>query len=205
MKWFVQRMLRAEDLEPEPEPLARGGLAHAVLKDTLEGLRERTGSARLTPARLGLARELLREALGARATEFPLSAAPERRPGLSRRLEADLERYLEHAAECESPLEPTYLELGFGFGEEPSQEGGAPSQGAGLSEAAGPREGGRLPEGGAVCRRSTSVQGCGCAGGSTASMSSPGEGRRLSTTTRAATSRRPRSGWRGRMCRSRST
>jgi RecB family exonuclease len=33
-------------------------------------------------------------------------------------LEADLERYLEHAAERESALEPAYLELGFGFGEE---------------------------------------------------------------------------------------
>ena len=118
VRWFVQRMLRADDLDPDPEPLARGGLAHAVLKDTLEGLRERTGSARLTPVGLRLAKELLHEALAKRAAEFPLSAAPERRPGLRRRLEADLERYLEHAAERESPLEPTYLELGFGFGEE---------------------------------------------------------------------------------------
>jgi len=115
-------MLRAEDLDPDPEPLARGGLAHAALRDTLEGLRERVGSARLTPARLGLASELLREALGRRAREFPLSAAAERQPGLRRRLEADLERYLEHAAECESPLEPRYLELGFGFDEEEKDE-----------------------------------------------------------------------------------
>jgi ATP-dependent helicase/DNAse subunit B len=125
VKWFVQRMLRAEDLDPDPEPLARGGLAHAVLKDTLEGLRGRTGSAKLTPARLGLARDLLREALASRQAEFPLSAARERRPGLRRRLAADLERYLEHAAERCSPLEPAYLELGFGFGEE--QEKGLPA------------------------------------------------------------------------------
>jgi len=118
VKWFVQRMLRAEDLDPEPEPLARGSLAHAALRDTLEGLREQTGSARLTRARLGLAKELLLRALGRREAEFPLSAAPERRPGLRRRLEADLVRYLEHAAELQSPLEPTYLELGFGFGEQ---------------------------------------------------------------------------------------
>jgi ATP-dependent helicase/DNAse subunit B len=124
VKWFVERMLRADDLEPEPEPLARGALAHAVLKDTLEGVRERTGSARLSPARLGLAKELLHEALSARAGEFPLSAAPERRPGLRRRLEADLERYLEHAAEQESTLEPSYLELGFGFAE--TEEDGEP-------------------------------------------------------------------------------
>jgi ATP-dependent helicase/DNAse subunit B len=127
VKWFVARMLRAEDLDPEPEPLARGSLAHAALKDTLEGLRERTGSARLTRARLGLAKELLRQALGGREAEFPLSAAPERRPGLRRRLQADLERYLEHAAERESPLEPKYLELGFGFGEQERDADPGPS------------------------------------------------------------------------------
>jgi ATP-dependent helicase/DNAse subunit B len=127
VKWFVARMLRAEDLDPEPEPLARGSLAHAALKDTLEGLRERTGSARLTRARLGLAKELLRQALGGREAEFPLSAALERRPGLRRRLRADLERYLEHAAERESPLEPRYLELGFGFGEQERDADPGPS------------------------------------------------------------------------------
>jgi ATP-dependent helicase/DNAse subunit B len=141
VKWFVERMLRADDLDPEPEPLARGGLAHAVLKDTFEGLRERTGSARLSGARLRLAKELLREALSTREAEFPLSAAPERRPGLRRRLEADLERYLEHAVEQESPLEPTYLELGFGFGDRPageaSEEGRDPAAPAGLADTAG--------------------------------------------------------------------
>jgi ATP-dependent helicase/DNAse subunit B len=141
VKWFVERMLRADDLDPEPEPLARGGLAHAVLKDTFEGLRERTGSARLSGARLRLAKELLREALSTREAEFPLSAAPERRPGLRRRLEADLERYLEHAVEQESPLEPTYLELGFGFRDRPagevSEEGRAPAVPAGLADTAG--------------------------------------------------------------------
>ena len=35
-----------------------------------------------------------------------------------RRLRADLERYLQHAAEAGSPLEPSALELGFGFAEE---------------------------------------------------------------------------------------
>ncbi len=117
-RWFVERMLRPDSPDPDPEPLARGGLAHAVLRDTLEGLRERTGSARLTPARLGLARELLHAALGEHERDFPLSAAPERVPGARRKLEADLERYLRHAAEQDSPLEPRWLELGFGFEDE---------------------------------------------------------------------------------------
>src|ERR1700682_1826426 len=40
------------------------------------------------------------------------------RRGVPRRLEADLERYLRHAAEVESPLERAHLELGFGFAED---------------------------------------------------------------------------------------
>ncbi len=118
VRWFVERLLRARDLEPAPEPLARGGLAHAALRSTLEGLRQEFGSARLSPARLEPARALLHEALRRHAPEFPLSVAPERVPGVRRRLEADLERYLEYAAAQDSPLEPLHLELGFGFGED---------------------------------------------------------------------------------------
>ncbi|HTR73249.1 MAG TPA: PD-(D/E)XK nuclease family protein [Solirubrobacteraceae bacterium] len=114
-RWFVERMLRAQSVEPDPEPLARGGLAHAVLADTLEGLRERTGSARLIPERLELARELLARALSDHEPRYPLSASPERVPGARRRLEADLMRYLAHTCSQASPLEPSFLELGFGF------------------------------------------------------------------------------------------
>jgi RecB family exonuclease len=118
VSWFVERMLRPDAFDPDPEPLARGGLAHAALKDTLEGLRGETGSARLTPARLGRARELLARALVDNEAEHPLSVMPERGTAVRRRLQADLERYLEHAAAAESPLEPHALELGFGFAED---------------------------------------------------------------------------------------
>ncbi len=130
VRWFVERLLVAGDLEPDAEPLARGSLAHAALRDVLEGLRRETGSARLTPERVPRARELLHAALERHAGERPLSTAPERVPGVRRRLEADLERYLEHAAggseagQRESPLEPTHFELPFGFPEEP---GGLPA------------------------------------------------------------------------------
>ena len=115
MRWFVSYMLGPGAFDPEPEPLARGGLAHAALNDTLEGLRAETGSARVTRPRLGLARELLRVALERNELQYPLSVAPERRPGVRRRLRADLERYLDHAADAGSPLEPTFLEVGFGI------------------------------------------------------------------------------------------
>jgi ATP-dependent helicase/DNAse subunit B len=126
MGWFVERMLRPHAFEPDAEPLARGGLAHAALKDTLERLRSETGSARLGPATLARARELLAQALAANEPEHPLSVAPERTAAVRRRLHADLERYLRHAAECESPLEPAELELGFGF--EEGDERGEPSE-----------------------------------------------------------------------------
>jgi ATP-dependent helicase/DNAse subunit B len=123
--WFVDRMLDPKDFDPEPEPLARGGLAHAALKDTLEGLRTRIGTARVTPASLGLGRELLETALAQNEAEHPLPGPPERRIAVRRSLHSDLERYLRHAADVDSPLEPRELELGFGF--EEGDERGEPS------------------------------------------------------------------------------
>ena len=115
--WFVERLLRPDALESDPEPLARGALAHAALKDTLEGLRGETGSARLTRGSLTRARELLASALADNEAGHPLSVVPERRAAVRRRLQADLDRYLTLAAESESPLAPRELELGFGFEE----------------------------------------------------------------------------------------
>src|SRR5205823_13198233 len=37
VRWLVERVLRAKELGPDPEPLSRGGLAHAVLRQTLAG------------------------------------------------------------------------------------------------------------------------------------------------------------------------
>ena len=117
VSWFVERVLRPGELEPDPEPLARGALAHAALKDAFEALRRETGSARLTPARLPRARELLADALEENERERALSVSPERRGAARRRLQADLERFLAQAAASGSALEPVALELGFGFAE----------------------------------------------------------------------------------------
>jgi ATP-dependent helicase/DNAse subunit B len=115
--WFVERLLRPDALEPDPEPLAQGALRHAALEDTLQRLRAETGSARLTRASLARARELLARALEENEAGHPLSVAPERRATVRRRLQADLERYLTYAVDSESPLTPRELELGFGFQE----------------------------------------------------------------------------------------
>lgn len=124
MAWFVERMLSDDALEPDPEPLQRGSLAHAVLDDVYARLREGPGSSRLTPARLPLALRACAEALAARIDEFPLAGSVERHAAARRRLEADLERFLRAAAERESSFEPTSLELPFGFGQE---EGSLPA------------------------------------------------------------------------------
>jgi ATP-dependent helicase/DNAse subunit B len=123
-RWFVERLLRPGDFEAEPEPLARGALAHDALRDTLEGLRRETGSARLSAGRLELARELLRRALQENEVGRPLALAPERLAAARRRLAADLDRYLEHAAAVQGPLEPRFLEVEFGFAAEDREDPG---------------------------------------------------------------------------------
>ena len=52
VRWLVESLLRPRRTEPDPEPMRRGSIAHAVLEQTLRRLREREGSARLTPASL---------------------------------------------------------------------------------------------------------------------------------------------------------
>lgn len=132
VRWFVERLLRAEPLDPDPEPLARGALAHAALRKTLEELREQTGSARITAASLPEAKRLLARALYEEPHERPLSVLAERIAGVQRRLQSDLERYLEWAAEQEDDLEPSCFELEFGMEESPVPtlaQGAAPEQG----------------------------------------------------------------------------
>jgi ATP-dependent helicase/DNAse subunit B len=119
VRWFVERYLDARDLDADPEPMTRGRVAHEALEVTLSGLREQIGSARLTPERLPAARELLTAALREAAARARLSPSPERVAAGVRRLEADLERYLESAARDGTSYEPAFFEVGFGFEDEP--------------------------------------------------------------------------------------
>ncbi len=120
VKWFVERRLQPEGLTPDPELMLRGQLAHLVLEATLIGLREQTGSARLDAGSLALARTLAFGALERleRSPRLEMSRDPSRQRALARRLRADLERYLEHAANDGSELEPASLEVVFGAGDE---------------------------------------------------------------------------------------
>ncbi|HEX8120265.1 MAG TPA: PD-(D/E)XK nuclease family protein [Solirubrobacteraceae bacterium] len=110
VKWFVERLLRPEEIEPDPEQLVRGNLAHKVLERSLRRLVD--GGA-LTPDRLPEARDAVREALGELASEVRMSVEPARRRALEHRLEADLLRYVEAAARSGSTFVPARFEERF--------------------------------------------------------------------------------------------
>ncbi len=125
--WFVERLLAPGRLDPDPEPFARGSLAHDALNRTFVALGAQTGSTRVTPATLELARGLLRDALAEAAPRYVLSTSRERAAAISRALAGDLERYLEQTASLGCTLEPRDFELAFGpFGED--EQHGEPSE-----------------------------------------------------------------------------
>ncbi|HTE60671.1 MAG TPA: PD-(D/E)XK nuclease family protein, partial [Solirubrobacteraceae bacterium] len=113
VRWLIEQLLRPGRTEPDPEPMQRGSIAHAVLERTLVLLRERTGSARIAPERLDAALGALGDALRERAPAAGAGGSPRER-ALLRGLEADLERYLRTEAESGAGYEPTVLEWSFG-------------------------------------------------------------------------------------------
>src|SRR4051794_39115719 len=115
VKWLVDRLLDPFELEPEPEPLVRGSYAHAVLEATYTRLREATGSAKVTPASLPRAEEILLETMREKQPEFRISPKETRFRTAVRRLEFDLLRHLRREAERGGVFEPTELELAFGM------------------------------------------------------------------------------------------
>ncbi len=112
VRWFVERLLRPDAIAPDPEPMLRGQLAHRVLEDALRDLVDSGG--RLAPERVDEALEHLHAALARHATDARISVNPERLRSSLHRLEADLVRYVEHAAHAGSALAPEHFELRFG-------------------------------------------------------------------------------------------
>jgi superfamily I DNA/RNA helicase/RecB family exonuclease len=132
VRWLIESVLRPERAEPDPEPMRKGSLAHAVLEATLRGLKERTGSARLGPDTVEAALEELQRALAAVARAArgrELSTA--RGKAALRALEEDLVRYLRHEAEFGAGLEPQWLE--WSFGREGDPHGALALNGSGFS------------------------------------------------------------------------
>jgi RecB family exonuclease len=109
VKWFVDKVLHPEDLAPDPEALVRGRVAHDVLREVFSALEGRP----LEPSDLPAARERMHGALAREVEQTPISVNRERLQGEVRRLEADLVRYLEHAAADGSDFAPTLFEAPF--------------------------------------------------------------------------------------------
>ncbi len=117
--WLVEAVLRPQPIEPDPEPLWRGTLAHGVLEQVLSRLKERSGSARLTPERLPDALEVLAGVMGERGREPRFAGVPER--VVLRAVHADVARYLREECQTGPGLEPLLLEWSFGrSGEDPA-------------------------------------------------------------------------------------
>src|SRR4029077_1375503 len=102
VKWFVQRLLHPEEIDPDAEALVRGRFAHEALERVIGGLAPDGGPAALTPQTLPRARELLHAALDELEGEHRISVIPQRLRAAVRRLEADLVGYLDHAANAGS-------------------------------------------------------------------------------------------------------
>ncbi len=120
VRWLIERELRPVPLEPDPEPMVRGSLMHAVLEQLLGEL-----GGSLNPGSLEQAQEILPRLLSEAAVGpgAPLGAGqpPVVRAGALRAIEADLRRYLRYEAGGGEEWRPFGLELRFGF------EDGSPS------------------------------------------------------------------------------
>jgi ATP-dependent helicase/DNAse subunit B len=110
VRWFVERYLNPQGLEPDPEPLVRGSFVHKALERVYAGL----PGGRLGPDDLPAARAALHEALAGLEDEYRISVDPDRLRAEVRRVEADLVRHLEHAAHDGSVYSARHLELVFG-------------------------------------------------------------------------------------------
>jgi RecB family exonuclease len=120
VRWLVERELRPERFEPDPDALRRGSFIHAVLERTLTELREATGSARLTPASVEQARAILDRVVAEERDALEEDLPPVTARSAVRAIAADLRRYLEHAAATgETPYEPARFEQRFGLDDDP--------------------------------------------------------------------------------------
>lgn len=112
VKWLIERQLDARDLDPDPDPLARGSFMHAVLERVVASL-----NGPLRPATLGEADQALKTAIASTPNRIGHGQAPEVRAAILRGIEADLRRYLHHEAAEDHGWIPMRMELRFGTGD----------------------------------------------------------------------------------------
>ena len=127
VRWLVEGQLEPAPLAPEPAPLARGTLIHAMLERLIAEL-----DGPVTPATLERAEAILQRLIDeltptadAAAAALGVGEPAVVRAGALRAIEADLRRYLRHEAATGGPWRPYGLELRFGFD---APEGDSPSE-----------------------------------------------------------------------------
>ena len=113
VRWLVEGQLDPEQLEPEPDPLLRGGYIHGLLEEILRRL-----GGPLTPESLPEAIAMLEELLAERPAPVSPGRPEPLRAAARKSIEADLKRYLRHEASDGSAWAPQALELRFGFADE---------------------------------------------------------------------------------------
>lgn len=103
VRWLVESVLRPRRLDPDPEPMKRGSLAHDILHELLSRL-----DAPLSPAAYDRAAAELRRVIdGVRVRGAVQRAA-------LRGLEADLFRWLRAECDADTGMKPERLEWSFG-------------------------------------------------------------------------------------------
>ncbi|MGC9220061.1 MAG: PD-(D/E)XK nuclease family protein [Solirubrobacteraceae bacterium] len=110
VRWLVERQLKIRDLEPEPEPLARGKLVHGLLDQVFLRLR-----GPLDKSSLESAQRALHNAVTAGAQVVAVGRPAEVKAAVLRGIEAELRRYLSLEAHHGSAWQPLATELGFGL------------------------------------------------------------------------------------------
>jgi RecB family exonuclease len=107
---LVDRQLNFRDLEPDPEPLTRGSVIHAVLEQVISKLR-----GPLNLETLPSAERVLHAAVRDNAGAIAPGQPAEVRAAILRGIEAELRRYLRYEASDGCEWRPIRSELRFGL------------------------------------------------------------------------------------------
>jgi len=114
VRWLIERELQPIALEPDPDPLVRGGYMHNVIEQVLRRL-----GGPVTRESLPRALEILDEVIAEQPHAISPAAGTAVRAAASRGVAADLRRYLAHEARDGLDWQPYGLELRFGFDDDP--------------------------------------------------------------------------------------
>jgi ATP-dependent helicase/DNAse subunit B len=115
VRWLIERELQPVALEPDPDPLVRGGYMHAVIEQVLRRL-----DGPVTPESLPRALEILDAVIDEQPNAISPGAGAAVRAAAARGVKADLSRYLAHEARDGLDWQPYGVELRFGFEEDES-------------------------------------------------------------------------------------